>query len=60
MTKKDYKKIAKLLANHPCACTTQWQRFVLDFVDVLKEDNPNFDKNKFFDACGWTADGYRR
>ncbi len=69
MSKKDYKKFAVVLKNYYSAYSdpaksggsrTMWQSLVLDLADLFAEDNRKFDRNKFFDACGWPADGERR
>jgi len=51
MTKKDYIKIAKILK------TTELEphkraSLAASFASVCKEDNPNFDVQRFLDACG--------
>ena len=51
MTKKDYIKIAKILK------TTELEShkrasLAVSFASVCKEDNPNFDVQRFLDACG--------
>ena len=53
MTKKDYIKIAKILK------TTELEphkraSLAVSFASVCKEDNPNFDVQRFLDACGLT------
>ena len=51
MTKKDYIKIAKILR------TTELEphkraSLAVSFAQVCKDDNPNFDVQRFLDACG--------
>ena len=51
MTKKDYIKIAKILK------TTELEphkraSLAVSFAQVCKEDNSNFDVQRFLDACG--------
>ena len=51
MTKKDYIKIAKILK------TTELEphkraSLAASFASVCRGDNPNFDVQRFFDACG--------
>ena len=53
MTKKDYIKIAKILK------TTDLEphkraSLAASFASVCKEDNPNFNIQRFLDACGLT------
>lgn len=31
----------------------QWFRTVLRMADMCETDNPNFDRSRFLDACGW-------
>jgi hypothetical protein len=47
MTRKDYKKIAELLYLYP-----QPLQFVHELTNILEEDNPRFDREKFLTACG--------
>ena len=54
MTKKDYKIIAGILKS---AYQSEPQRdcvknIIKAFEEILASDNPRFDKQKFFDACG--------
>lgn len=55
MTKKDYKMIAGVIANQELipGQTEVISRFALvqDLAKVLEEDNPRFNKTKFFHAC---------
>ena len=30
-----------------------WQLDCIDFANMCQETNERFDRNKFFDACGW-------
>ena len=57
MTKKDYVLIAEFaLAVRPEVdgqlWKTEWYHEVGQLADKLETDNPRFDKNKFFRACG--------
>jgi len=54
MTKKDYIKIAKILK------TTDLEphkraSLVVSFAQICREDNPNFDFDRFLKACGVAA-----
>jgi len=55
MTRKDYKKIAKVMNDilNDNAEPIQWLNTVAGLAQVLKEDNPRFDLHKFRNACGW-------
>lgn len=55
MTKKDYIKIAKILK------TTDLEphkraSLAVSFAQVCKDDNPNFNIQRFLDACGQLAE----
>lgn len=56
MTKKMYGKIASLIKtkteNNPVD-ELVFFHFIEDLACIFKEDNPNFNKDKFFDACGF-------
>lgn len=53
MTRKDYIKFAKLISdiadNETMA--VDGGTLVVKLADLFKEDNPNFNQSKFFDAC---------
>ena len=53
MTKKDYIKIASLIKIHNKSNTMAFipQTFLDGLCEILKSDNPNFDKNRFIAAC---------
>ena len=60
MTRKDYIKIADVIKNNTIKlsknnttsyATMDRYAFILEMCDVFKEDNSNFNKEKFFDAC---------
>jgi len=58
MTRKDYVAIAQIInnyfdkADHHDALVANVHDFLIDpFIDLLANDNPNFDKEKFWDAC---------
>ena len=56
MTKKDYILIARVFARFHFTNTTgepdkvKW--IINELVKILKNDNPNFDSQKFLKACG--------
>ncbi len=62
MTRKDYELLASAISvNYEFAVKHRKEQPTPDFVielltqtlaSVLKEDNPKFDKEKFFKACG--------
>lgn len=59
MTKKDYEKIAKALHktghDHDWlgdAGKKAWEFACMDMADMLAEDNPRFDRDRFLAACG--------
>ena len=47
MTRKDYKRIASILQGNGIEST---QDLAEDLMDFFKEDNPNFDRDKFRQA----------
>ena len=47
MTKKDYIAIATILNKYSDA----EHMILLKLCEYFKKDNPNFDSNKFIDAC---------
>ena len=61
MTKKDYIKIAKVINNE----LKEWDKgltpqvessinnIAIGLANVMKEDNPRFNKIRFFEACGF-------
>ena len=55
MTKKDYIKIATVLKSYGNA-NTKINKLVAKLVDematTLKQDNPRFNRDKFYKACG--------
>ena len=56
MTKKDYVKIAAILNSvfHDSDNDGErlWARVAVTFADMLAADNPRFDYNRFYKACG--------
>lgn len=68
MTRKDYIAFAEALRDVKLALAgfletprhtrremATWQACVVRVADVLADDNPRFDRERFFDACGWEA-----
>jgi len=55
MTKKDYEKIAKVMnaVIYDGADSSSWMGTVNALAGMLKQDNSNFDKHTFRNACGW-------
>ena len=47
MTRKDYKRIASILQDNGIESTDY---LIEDSMDFFKEDNPNFDRDKFRQA----------
>jgi hypothetical protein len=53
MTRKDYIKIADLLAYHKSrVCLDEWNGLVDAMSNLFASDNSRFDKETFLDACG--------
>lgn len=55
MTRKDYIQFAKMFKEfgqelYGKGVSEQWNWFVSDFADLLKADNPNFDRKRFMEA----------
>jgi hypothetical protein len=58
MTRKDYTAIAKAVAEVLKTCevdsaeSTAVEFLAIMLADVCEDDNPRFDRKKFFTACG--------
>lgn len=53
MTKKDYIAIAKVLSNsHHEAGRIAVTIIAIGMADMLANDNPKFNRQRFLDACG--------
>lgn len=55
MSKKDYIQFAKMFKEFGqvivrTPAKNDWDYFVSDFADLLKADNPNFDRKRFMEA----------
>ena len=57
MTKKDYEKIAQVMSEvlDNNAEPFQWMGTVNSLAQMLGQDNPQFSKHKFRNACGWVT-----
>jgi hypothetical protein len=53
MTRKDYVKVADILSGYSEAMIDHfwWEDLVNDFALMFAEDNPNFNRERFIDAC---------
>jgi hypothetical protein len=53
MTRKDYRKIAKIISDNADTKTMAIDGgvLVLKLAEILQEDNLKFNRTKFFDAC---------
>lgn len=53
MTRKDYVKVADILAGYHNAMIDNfwWEDLLNDFAIMFEEDNPNFKRDKFIEAC---------
>ena len=56
MTRKDYWKFAEMLKNtphlHDDAAESMWERIVIRTANIFQEDNPRFNRERFYEACG--------
>ena len=54
MTRKDYVKVSDILRAHATFIedTQTYADLCEDFALMFKKDNSNFDKHRFFAACG--------
>jgi len=57
MTKKDYIKLAKAIKDNTLTDTngvsfiSSTDGFIGELCDILQEDNPRFDRERFLTAC---------
>lgn len=58
MSRKEYVKLAELIrkcrtgtAKNPALVDNYWMVFVCDLADYFAAENPNFDPNKWHEAC---------
>jgi hypothetical protein len=53
MTRKDYVAVADILSGYSNAMIDNfwWEDLVNDFADFFAKDNPNFNREKFTEAC---------
>ena len=59
MTRKDYVATAEILKfasdkTHPAV----FSKMVLDFSELCAKENPNFNVNKFHEACGYVVPNF--
>ena len=52
MTKKDYVKIARIFESLKHGDQMTWRPLVELMANMLKDDNPHFDRTRFYAACG--------
>ena len=59
MTRKDYIKIAELISDIADTKTMAIEggTLVVKLATIFKEDNSNFNRDKFFDACMVNVEG---
>ena len=59
MTRKDYIKIAELISDIADTKTMAIEggTLVVKLATIFQEDNPNFNRDKFFDACMVNVEG---
>ena len=59
MTRKDYIKIAELISNIADTKTMAIEggTLVVKLATIFKEDNSNFNRDKFFEACMVNVEG---
>ena len=58
MTKKDYIKLAKLISEAEDGINPHIlskRRIVAGLCDILQDDNPRFDEQRFKTACNYTV-----
>lgn len=56
MTRKHYQAFAsamKALRDDPRTERRTWEQIVLAIAGIFKADNPRFDFNRFYKACGY-------
>jgi len=53
MTRKDYVAVAEILAGYNQAMIDNfwWEDLLNDFAIMFENDNPNFKRDKFIQAC---------
>jgi len=52
MTRKDYVKIAEVIATAWMDSQDTRESLASDFADMLEADNPNFNRDRFLKAAG--------
>ena len=56
MTKKDYIRAAEIIRDDYLSD----RNVIAAFVDFFAEDNPNFDEERFVEACKWQSESRGR
>jgi hypothetical protein len=60
MTRKHFKAMAEAFAsikpNVSADGLPVWRTAVQNMADLCKKDNPNFDRLRFLDACGYNGE----
>lgn len=51
MTRKDYVEVSKIISKHSKGDTCRLDILIDDFAFWFAEDNPNFNMEKFLEAC---------
>jgi hypothetical protein len=59
MTRKHYIEFAALFAGDLATCSTESEKIkvrgiIYSFADICKRDNSNFDRERFYAACGYS------
>ena len=52
MTKKHFIKLAKIFSKYALQNNVMAREIFADIVELCKEENSNFDENRFLKACG--------
>ena len=59
MTKKHFNELATIIARQMSNCGTKSAStmcIAIDIADMCKRNNPNFDKERFLNACNFYVD----
>ena len=52
MSKKHFIKLAKIFSKYALQNNVMASEILKDVCELCKEENPNFDENRFLKACG--------
>jgi hypothetical protein len=52
MSKKHFIKLARIFAKYNLNIHSIGNEILSDIIELCKEENPNFDENRFLKACG--------